>query len=779
MQESETAARSSRAIPPSRQTAAHEAALASIVDVIEAGDPTESMRRLLVHAAQTVGAERGSLSRIDGEVLVLEATHDPAGHAQPGDRSPLSEHPHILRALRSDTTVFVDDSPDGAGLQPGQRLRHSILQPLFVRGRAVGVLALSRRRAEPFEPEDLEVFSVFGRAAAVLFSNARLIAEKDQAIRDLRNLLEASVSDATGVARSLNATEIISSYVRRAQRLVDADRCTLTSLDRKIMRIEASHEGTGEPAWVGSEYPLSTLDQQPLLKRSIETGEIVTGSGFDLAYADPKLAPALEPIQQVAVLPLKIAEEVVALLILSRSTPSPFHELDLLKLQHIGSVAVLALRYARALEAIQIAQQRGLDALRSTSEHMASSEEINAFFGKISATVARLVGASKAAFWIIKDGAIQAQPDSFGFDSSAMAQMRISLDKVPSALRIAGGEPIKGTIEVPDPGRDPEVDAFLGALDVKEFIAVPWHTAGQTLGVVTAFDSSTRFTDEDVWVLRLVARASALVWQADQAERRVVEVEEREKARLQATASRAEQLEKVKSEFLRLASHELRGPLSLAKGYVSLLEEGVFGALPEPALASVEMIEARLNQMGLLIDQLLDAARLEDSRLALVMRPTDLGDVIRAAWDALEPLKGPHHVMVLELRTTKAEVLGDPDKLQTIVANLLSNAIKYSPAGGEIRLRLDVKDGLARIAVIDHGIGIPADQHAQLFQKFGRVDRPETAAIGGTGLGLYLSQELAHRHGGEITVRSRPGKETVFTIKLPLLRRTEIAPPAP
>jgi signal transduction histidine kinase len=124
--------------------------------------------------------------------------------------------------------------------------------------------------------------------------------------------------------------------------------------------------------------------------------------------------------------------------------------------------------------------------------------------------------------------------------------------------------------------------------------------------------------------------------------------------------------------------------------------------------------------------------------------------------------------MVLELRTTRAEVVGDPDKLQTVIANLISNAIKYSPAGGEIRCRLSVEDGHALVDVVDHGIGITPDQRKQLFKKFGRVDRPETAAIGGTGLGLYLSQELTRRHGGEITVRSRPGKETVFTLRLPL-----------
>jgi two-component system sensor histidine kinase SenX3 len=112
-------------------------------------------------------------------------------------------------------------------------------------------------------------------------------------------------------------------------------------------------------------------------------------------------------------------------------------------------------------------------------------------------------------------------------------------------------------------------------------------------------------------------------------------------------------------------------------------------------------------------------------------------------------------------------VVGDRSRLSMIVTNLLHNALKYSPAGGEVRVTCRVADGTAEVAVHDQGVGIAAEDIGRLFTRFGRIVTPETAGIGGTGLGLYLARDLARRHGGDVRVESRPGEGSTFTLRLP------------
>jgi signal transduction histidine kinase len=126
------------------------------------------------------------------------------------------------------------------------------------------------------------------------------------------------------------------------------------------------------------------------------------------------------------------------------------------------------------------------------------------------------------------------------------------------------------------------------------------------------------------------------------------------------------------------------------------------------------------------------------------------------------------HRLELELPREPVEVEADPERLATIVTNLVDNAVKYSPAGGEVRIKLGCADGTALVQVRDEGIGIGADDQAKLFTRFGRVVTPDSQDIAGTGLGLYLSRELARLHGGDITVDSAPGRGSTFTLSLPV-----------
>jgi signal transduction histidine kinase len=170
---------------------------------------------------------------------------------------------------------------------------------------------------------------------------------------------------------------------------------------------------------------------------------------------------------------------------------------------------------------------------------------------------------------------------------------------------------------------------------------------------------------------------------------------------------------------------------------------------------------------------MLEAARLEEGRLALHVERQDLRDVVAAAVDAVRPLIGRRHSLTVQVGTSALPVAVDVERVQTILTNLLDNAIKYSPAGGDVRVVVGADGDCAEVSVADHGVGIADKDMPTLFTRFGRVMDPAVAHVPGTGLGLYLSRELARLHQGDIVASAVHGKGSTFTLRLPSAQRAD------
>jgi signal transduction histidine kinase len=233
-------------------------------------------------------------------------------------------------------------------------------------------------------------------------------------------------------------------------------------------------------------------------------------------------------------------------------------------------------------------------------------------------------------------------------------------------------------------------------------------------------------------------------------------------------AERMTALEEVKSRFLRLASHELRGPLALVRGYVSMIGDGSLQG--EDVHKAVPVMLAKLSQMTGMLNEMLETARIEDNRLEVKAEKFDLRDAVTDVVDMISPITDNGHRLQATVPGEEIAVVADRAKVETILSNLLDNAIKYSPGGGEIRLDLNTLDNSAMLTVSDQGIGIAQEDMKVLFTRFGRITNDDTIPIPGTGLGLYLSRELARVQEGEVTAESEPGRGSKFTLRLPLAR---------
>ena len=230
---------------------------------------------------------------------------------------------------------------------------------------------------------------------------------------------------------------------------------------------------------------------------------------------------------------------------------------------------------------------------------------------------------------------------------------------------------------------------------------------------------------------------------------------------------RLEELERSKSTFLNLAAHELRGPLTVIRGYLSLLREGELNDGEVVNRTVLPALEAKTEEMSQLVEQMVEAARLEEGSLRLRLERHDLVSLVERSVVDMRPLADLRHRIDLELPDREINVLVDRERIRIILGNLIGNAIKYSPAGGDVRVSVGVEGKLALVSVSDQGIGIPESVRAQLFTRFGRLERSETAHIPGTGLGLYLSRELARMHGGELTLAATGERGSTFTLTLP------------
>jgi signal transduction histidine kinase len=232
-----------------------------------------------------------------------------------------------------------------------------------------------------------------------------------------------------------------------------------------------------------------------------------------------------------------------------------------------------------------------------------------------------------------------------------------------------------------------------------------------------------------------------------------------------ALNDRIRTLERAKSDFLNIASHELRGPMTIIKGYLTMFESGSLGELSPKANSVLPLLISKSDEINWMLEQMLEASRLEEGRLELNKKRCDVVEITDMAIDGVKMLLRGHDLKVDEpAEPLQADV--DRDRFQMVIRNLLSNAAKYSPAGSDITVRIHSDNGNATVAVTDQGVGISTEDQAHLFTRFGRIQT--TKHVQGTGLGLWLSREIARMHDGDLTVQSVVGSGSTFVLAVPL-----------
>lgn len=300
--------------------------------------------------------------------------------------------------------------------------------------------------------------------------------------------------------------------------------------------------------------------------------------------------------------------------------------------------------------------------------------------------------------------------------------------------------------------RNEEELALARRIGFSSAMTVPLRLPDRTIGAMTfvTAESGRHYTGADLAFAEEVASRAALAV---------------ENARLYREARRAIAL---RDEFMSLASHELKTPVTSLKMYTQVLQRQAERRGDTDLSDRLLKMDRQTDKLTGLINDLLNVARIQTDQLEYEDAAVDLNAVVHECVDIIQPTTTTHRIAVEG--TVEGRVWGDGERIGQVVTNLLTNAIKYSPQADRVIVRLGARGGAATVSVEDFGIGIAEEHQGKIFDQFYRVSDPSEKTYPGLGLGLFIASEIVKRHGGVMEVRSASGKGTTFTFALPLLR---------
>jgi signal transduction histidine kinase len=564
--------------------------------------------------------------------------------------------------------------------------------------------------------------------------------------QDLRELIQIALD----VAGSLDPREVIARILERGTQAVQADRATLSSLIDDQVVIEATYGRAGELTWVGQRYSLDYFAGQPLVQKAIDTLQPTFGGRLAVDKAAPEFRQALSNVRQVAVVPLVHGRKAVGMLVFSRYEDRAFTPADLTALTLLGTISGLALRNARLFEEGKAARERADEAVARLRDAAAAAEDV-ASQVQLDAVLRRL---------------LQRAGESVHADGTSLARLEgaeMVIESTPTGELVGTRWPLMPKVLAGvSKGRAVELTAaeYTGAPEglesvvqpYRRFLVAPLAVGGETIGLL----AMGRKTDEPfdpaaVQSLQQFSTLGALLLR---------------NARLIARAQVAEQ---AKSEFMSIAVHELRAPLTVASGYLAMALEGAFGELP-PALRDVlATAQGKTEEAKVLADELLTVARLEGKVLTSNAEPLSITGALQEAVARAGPRAGLVNATIKIEPGDDSTVLADRAMLGKILDNLLNNALTYSDHPPTIRMQARRDSDQLAITVTDDGNGISAADQPRIFERFARGTDRFSREKPGSGLGLYLSRGLAEQMDGSLQLQtSQPGKGSTFVLRLPL-----------
>jgi signal transduction histidine kinase len=486
------------------------------------------------------------------------------------------------------------------------------------------------------------------------------------------------------------------------------------------------------------------------VQKAIDTLQPTFGGRLAADKAAPEFRQALSNVRHVAVVPLVHGGRAVGMLVFSRYEDRSFSAADLAALTLLGTISGLALRNARLFEEGKAARERADQAAAQLREVAEAAEDI-ASQVQLDAVLRRLLQRAGAA------------ADADGTSLARLEGSEMVIESTPTGALVGTRWPLMPKVLAGvAQGHPVELSAaeYAGAPEglesvvqpYRRFLIAPLAVGGETIGLLAmGRKTDAPFDPGAVQSLQQFSTLGALLLR---------------NARLIARAQVAEQ---AKSEFMSIAVHELRAPLTVASGYLGMALEGAFGDLPPSLRDVLATSQRKTEEAKLLADELLTVARLEGKVLTPKAEPISVQAALQDAVARARPRAALVKATITIEPGDDRTVLADRDMVGKILDNLLNNALTYTDHAPTIRVQARQDARQVAIRVTDDGIGVAATDQPRIFERFARGTDRLSREKPGSGLGLYLSRGLAEQMGGSLRLdTSQPGKGSTFVLRLPL-----------
>jgi len=232
-----------------------------------------------------------------------------------------------------------------------------------------------------------------------------------------------------------------------------------------------------------------------------------------------------------------------------------------------------------------------------------------------------------------------------------------------------------------------------------------------------------------------------------------------------ADITERKQQEILKNDFIAVASHELKTPITSIKAYTQLLAKTYEKTDNEFLKNALVKMENQINKMTKLVSDFLKVSKIESGKFQLNLETFDLSELVQEISGDIQMVSVNHKILVKE--TGPVFVHADRERIAQVITNFLNNAVKYSPDNKYISVTIEQMKNSVTVSVIDNGIGVRPDEHKKIFERFYRANANTNTAFSGFGIGLYICAEIVRKHGGEIGVKSEEGKGSVFYFTIP------------
>jgi signal transduction histidine kinase len=400
-----------------------------------------------------------------------------------------------------------------------------------------------------------------------------------------------------------------------------------------------------------------------------------------------------------------------------------------------------------------------LRALNEAALTMSSTLELEEVLNRLVKSIAEVLDVRACSIRLLDATGKRLEPvATYGLSQEYIDKGPIDLDVNPLAREVLAGR----VVNIPDVSQSlllqyPEWAKQEG---IHSMLSAALVGKDQPIGILRVYSAEVnKFTKDDETFLTSIAAQGSIAIE-------------------NAMAYQAmEQLDAMKSTFIRTATHELRSPVSVTRSLLRSITAGYVGELNPQQSELLERAIRRIDFLRGLVDDLLELAEGKTQNMVYKAPvPVILDEVIHRVFSRYA-VPAEEKQLTLELQdlseTSCSEVLADPDSLDRIFNNLVSNAVKYTQAGGKVTVTIAKDDSQARVTVADTGIGIPEEALPHLFEEFYRAPNAKKIEQEGTGLGLTIVKDAVTRLGGEISVKSKLGEGTVFTVLLPLVSQPE------